>query len=129
MNEWQASVAVWLVMGVVGTGMACYGLTTAIRDDAAIEASGRNGLLLHLSRAAVRSWAARVASQAALVVFALLAASLPAPVLPEGAGAAAVARLTALRWALSLVFIMHTALSLVDIRARLTTRRIVDGGG
>lgn len=127
MTVWSVAVSVWLASAAIGLALALYGLRVARSDRDAVMASGRNGLLLHLARSATRAWAAKAAIQSGMLLFASLAASIPAPALPADASAGAVARLLILRWALSLVCAGLMCLSIVDIRARRRAVTIAAG--
>jgi len=127
MTAWALSVAVWAVCGAVGLTLALAGLKESRGDRAVVLASGRNGLLDHLARAAVRAWTARAAVQVVMVVFAMLCASIPAPMLPADAGAAAVLRLLAIRWALSVVSVLLVGVSVMDLRDRRRAGEIASG--
>lgn len=118
MTTWYLSVAIWAASGAVGLALALSGLRRAREDRRVVVASRQNGLLLHLTRAAVRAWRVRAAIQATMLVFAVLAATLPPPVLPDDAGAGAVARLYGLRWALSVASVLLALASALDLAGR-----------
>lgn len=118
MTTWYLSVAIWTMSGAVGLTLALVGLRRAWEDHCAVVTSGQNGLLLHLSRAAVRSWMVRAWVQSTMVAFGLLAASIPAPVLPPDASAGAILRLLALRWSLSIASSLLVVASVADLWGR-----------
>jgi len=126
-NSFALAVVIWLTCGTVGLGLALVGLRGAQLDRRAVLVSGQNGLMDHLARGAVRSWLVRVAVQTTMVVFAVLLATLPPPVLPADAPAAAVLRLYAARWSLCVVSGLLVAQSALDLRDRRQAGRIARG--
>lgn len=125
MTTWHLSVVIWTASGLVGLALALVGLRRAREDRRAVAASGRNGLLEHLSRAAVRASWVRAAIQASMLVFAALAVTLPPPVLPDDAGTGAVVRLYVLRWTLSAASLLLVAASALDLAGRRRAGEIV----
>lgn len=118
MMTWYLSVVIWAASGAVGLALAIAGLRRAREDRRVVVASGQNGLLLHLTRAAVRAWRVRAAIQVSMLAFAALAVTLPPPVLPDDASAGAVVRLYVLRWALSVASVLLVAASALDLAGR-----------